>query len=239
VATTADGPPDAAEHDPVVAPLLADARARGAENTMIFRETFGVPGAAGDAAIGVLNLSAVLRSGLSNVERSYIVDCVDGNESSLGFLVAVGAVRREDLDADQAGRRFVCWMIDHGSGGMLGQVRDVIRAEAGMVAGGDEQRDEDLLRSAGAAVRAYTRRRRVRAGSGGPAVAPVRRAGRPRRVGHPRPGRRPPVGQPGHLLPAPAASAGAGGGHAGGPGAADSANLTVRQVVARPVRWRG
>jgi hypothetical protein len=157
VATTADRPPEAAESDPVVAPLLADARARGGERTMIFRETFGLPGTAGDAAIGVLNLSAVLRSGLSNVERSYIVDSADGNESSLGFLVAVGAVRRPDLDADRAGRRFVCWMIDHGSGGMLGQVRDVIRAEAGMVSGGDHQRDEELLRSAHAAVRAYTR----------------------------------------------------------------------------------
>jgi hypothetical protein len=158
VATSADRPPEAVEKDPVVAPLLADARARGGGRTMIFRETFGLPGAAGDAAIGVLNLSAVLRSGLSNVDRSYIIDSADGNESSLGFLVAVGAVRRPDLDADMAGRRFVCWAIDHGPGGMLGQVRDVIRAEAGMVdTGGDQQRDEDLLRSARAAVRAYTR----------------------------------------------------------------------------------
>lgn len=158
VATAAARPPAAALLDPVVAPLLADARARGGERTMIFRETFGLPGASGDAAIGVLNLSAVLRSGLSNVERSYIIDSATGNASSRGFLAAVGAVRRPDLDADLGGRICACWMIDHGPGGMLGQVRDVIRAEAGMVTDdADGQRDEDLLRSARTAVRAYTR----------------------------------------------------------------------------------
>lgn len=156
--TTAARPPAAAERDPVVTPLLADARARGGERTMIFRETFGLPVPAGDAAIGVLNLAAVLRSGLPNVERSYIIDSAGGNESALGFLVAVGGVRRPDLDTVVDGRHARCWMIDHGPGGMLGQVRDVIRAEAGMVVPEpDAQRDEDLLRAAHAAVRAYTR----------------------------------------------------------------------------------
>jgi hypothetical protein len=158
VAMTAARAPAAAETDPVVAPLLADARARGGDRTMIFRETFGLPGAAGDAAIGVLNLSAVLRSGLANVDRSYIVDSAAGSGSSLGFMAAVGAVREPRLDAVVDGRHFVCWVLDHGPGGMLGQVRDVIRAEAGAAApDADRRRDEDLHRAALDAVRAATR----------------------------------------------------------------------------------
>jgi hypothetical protein len=159
VATTAARPPAAAESDPIVAPLLADARARGGERTMIFRETFGLPGPAGDAAIGVLNLSAVLRSGLANVERSYIMDSAVGeNESSIGFMAAVGAVREPRLDAVVRGRHFVCWVLDHGQSGMLGQVRDVIRAEAGAaVPDADRRRDEDLHRAALDAVRAAAR----------------------------------------------------------------------------------
>jgi hypothetical protein len=159
VATTAARAPAAAETDPIVAPLLADARARGGQRTMIFRETFGLPGPAGDAAIGVLNLSAVLRSGLANVERSYIIDsATDENGSSLGFMAAVGAVRETRLDARVGGRHFACWVLDHGPGGMLGQVRDVIRAEAGAATpDADRRRDEDLHRSALDAVRAAAR----------------------------------------------------------------------------------
>ncbi|HEX5946137.1 MAG TPA: hypothetical protein VFY82_07655, partial [Acidimicrobiales bacterium] len=158
VATPASRAPAAAERDPIVAPLLADARARGGERTMVFRETFGLPGAVGDSAIGVLNLSAVLRSGLPNVERSYIIDSAVGAGSSVGFFVAVGAVREPRLDTVLDGRHFVCWVIDHGPGGMLGQVRDVIRAEAGLAAPDVERRrDEELQRAAHDAIRAYTR----------------------------------------------------------------------------------
>ena len=158
VAMTAARPPAAAETDPIVAPLLADARERGGERTMIFRETFGLPGPAGDAAIGVLNLSAVLRSGLANVDRSYIIDSAAGTGSSMGFMAAVGAVREPRLDAAIDGRQFVCWVLDHGPGGMLGQVRDVIRAEAGAAApDADRRRDEDLHRAALEAVRAAAR----------------------------------------------------------------------------------
>ncbi len=159
VATTAARPPAAAEVDPIVAPLLADARAHGGgERTMIFRETFGLPGAAGDAAIGVLNLSAVLRSSLANVDRSYIIDSAAGSASSVGFMAAVGAVREPRLDAVIDGRHFVCWVLDHGPGGMLGQVRDVIRAEAGAAApDAERRREEDLHRAALEAVRAAAR----------------------------------------------------------------------------------
>lgn len=157
VATTAARAPAAAVDDPIVGPVLADARARGGDRTIVFRETFGLPGAAGDAAIGVLNLSAVLRSGLPNVDRSYIVDRASGTVASRGFLSAVGAVRRPDLDAVAGGRHLACWMIDHGPGGMLGQVRDVIRAEAGLTEPDSQRRDEVQLQAAHAALRAYTR----------------------------------------------------------------------------------
>jgi hypothetical protein len=160
VASGAAHPPPAAEADPIVAPLLAHARAQvgGADRTMIFRETFGMPGVTADGAIGVLNLSAVLRSGLPNVERSYIIDSSLDNApggASVDFFVAVGAVRLAELDAVVDGRLFACWVIDHGPGGMLGQVRDVVRAEAGQGAPDlERRRAEDLERAALDALRA-------------------------------------------------------------------------------------
>jgi predicted DNA-binding protein (UPF0251 family) len=105
----------------------------------------------------VLNLSAVLRSGLPNVERSYIVDSSIFSApkgASIDFFVAVGAERREELDTVVHGRRFACWVIDHGPGGMLGQVREVVRAEAGLGAADTERRRvEDLERAALEALR--------------------------------------------------------------------------------------
>lgn len=167
VAVRADRVPAAAEADRVLAPVLADARRhRHGRDTLIFRETFGLPGPAGDASIGVLNLAAVLRSGLTRVDRSYILDPGAGRESGMRFLASVGAVARPDLDAHVDGRHVVCWMIDHGPGGMLGQVRDVIYAEAGVEPPGDgRRRDEELARAAREALRTYSR---PHARSGGP-----------------------------------------------------------------------
>jgi hypothetical protein len=157
VATAAARAPEVAERDPHLAPVLADARARGAERALVFRESFGVAGEAAAMAAGTLHLSAVLRSGLPNVDRSYILDsAVD--PSSTAFFRAVGAVHDSALDTDVDGRRVEVWVIDHGPGGMLGQVRDVIRAESGAASHGEGvRRDEDLHRAALDALRDVTR----------------------------------------------------------------------------------
>lgn len=134
VATSASGAPVAAEQDPALALLLADARARGLGDAMVYRESHRVVAPGGDAARGVLNLSAVLRSGLPNVSRSYILD-TQPDADAQAFLQAVGAVHEPRLDVEIAGRRVACWVIDHGPGGMLGQIRDVVYAEAGPTTG--------------------------------------------------------------------------------------------------------
>lgn len=147
--------PAAADDDRVLGPILADARARGPERALIFRETFSVDA---DDVVGVLNLAAVLRSGLANVERSYIVDCSVGLGSTIDFFKAVGAVHHPGLDTEHEGRRVKVWVIEHGPGGMVGQVRDVIRAEAGVAAPeGAEPAEEDLVGLAVEAVRDYSR----------------------------------------------------------------------------------
>jgi hypothetical protein len=160
VATAAARAPEVAERDPVLAPILADARDRSGDRAIVFRESFAVSGASGAAVAavaGTLHLSAVLRSGLPNVERSYILDS-DPDDDSLAFFRAVGAAHEPGLDAEVDGRRIECWVVDHGAGGMLGQVRDAIRAEAGLPAPAEaERRDEDLHRAALDAVRHYTR----------------------------------------------------------------------------------
>lgn len=157
VATSAARAPAAAAQDPLLGPLLDDAHRRGSARSMIFRETFRMPGPAGDAAFGALNLSAVLRSGLPNVERSYVLDTLP-NPDSDAFFQAVGAVREPSLDGVVADRLVACWILDHGADGMLGNVRDVIYAECGAMAPeAGQRREEDLLIAAVEAVRQYGR----------------------------------------------------------------------------------
>jgi hypothetical protein len=159
VAVAAARAPEAAERDPVLAPVLYDARGRGTGRAIVFRESFAVAGPSGAGVAGTLHLSAVLRSGLPNVERSYILDS-DTDDDSLAFFRAVGATHEPGLDTEVEGRRVECWVVDHGPGGMLGQVRDAIRAEAGAPApAAAERRDEDLHRAALDAVRDCTRPR--------------------------------------------------------------------------------
>lgn len=153
VALPAAGAPTAARRDPVLAPVLADAREQGAEQALIFRESFGGPGPQGDAAVGALHLSAVLRSGLPNVDRSYILDAAPDADSA-AFFEAVGAVHQPHLDAEVARRHVEWWVIDHQPGGMLGQVRAVVYAEAGLAPPDVGRcRDEDLHRAALDALR--------------------------------------------------------------------------------------
>jgi hypothetical protein len=157
VAMPAGRAPAAAEGDPVLGPVLADARTQGAEQAMVFRESFAVPGPSGEAASAALHLSAVLRSGLPNVDRSYILDTVP-HPDSMAFFQAVGAVHHPHLDTEVAGRPVAWWIIDHGPGGILGQVRDAVYAEAGAPAPSTGQRRvEDLHRAALDALRDFNR----------------------------------------------------------------------------------
>lgn len=181
VATPVTGAPPVAEQDAVLAPILADARtharkehAAGASSApgrdrmatspsqaMIFRDGWRKRGPTGEAALGVVNLAAVLRSGLPNVSRSYILDTVPGTEEVQAFFQAVGAVRQPHLDPRIADRDVPCWVVDHGPDGMLGQIRDVIYAEASAsgeaATGSVAPRDGDLQRAAFDALRDFTR----------------------------------------------------------------------------------
>lgn len=157
VATPARQAPAAVEHDPVLAPVLAHAHARRGDRAVIFRESFGVAGATGQAAVSALHLSAILRSGEPNVERSYILDTAVDAES-LAFFKAVGAVHHPGLDTTVDCRHVECWVIDHGPGGVLGQVRDAVYAEAGIAAPSRAQRrHEDLHQAVVDALRAFNR----------------------------------------------------------------------------------
>lgn len=130
VATTPSRHP-AEVRDLIIDPVLQDARAAGVLRSMIWRESYARHDYTGPPPFALMNLSSVLRSGLANVDRSYILDHSTTPEPA-AFYKAVGAVRRPDLDVDPGpGRRVECWMIDHHPSGMLGQVRDQIHAEAG------------------------------------------------------------------------------------------------------------
>lgn len=79
--------------------------------------------------IALMNTAAMLRCELRNVRRSYLpID--PANPVARAFAEGVGAIRVPELDVDRGdGRTIQCHLLDHGEGGVLRQLRDVIHAE--------------------------------------------------------------------------------------------------------------
>lgn len=152
VATSVARAGPATARDPLLGPALADARARDLSDAMLYRETHRARADVGSSARGVLTLAAVLRSGLPNVSRSYIFDTLPGRESR-AFFEAVGARREATLDGQIAGETITCWVVDHGPAGMLGQIREVIRAETNTSPPDQRERRPELEQAAIAALR--------------------------------------------------------------------------------------
>ena len=134
-AVTPENAPPVAEQDALLGPWLAHARehAPGGQ-AMIWRDSIDMTTAReGDVAspiLALMNTGTVLRSGLHNPRWSYMpID--PENEAAVGFARGVRARHLEHLDLGEH-KLVQCWVLDHGSGGMLGGMLKAIYAELGV-----------------------------------------------------------------------------------------------------------
>jgi len=120
--------------DPVLGPWLEHAATQfPGEEVLAWRDstdlTSGRKGNVHSPVIALMNTAAMLRCELRNVRRSYLpID--PANPVARAFAEGVGAIHLPELDVDRGdGRTIQCHLLDHGEGGVLRQLRDVIHAE--------------------------------------------------------------------------------------------------------------
>lgn len=137
-AVTPFSAPPAAEEDPWLGPWVTHARAHApGGQAIVWRDSIDLTAPAeGDVTspvIPLMNVAAVLRSGLANPRWSYMpID--PGNEAAVAFARLSGSRHVPELDVWGGNRVTECWILDHGEVGMLGQLRAAIYAEVGLPA---------------------------------------------------------------------------------------------------------
>ncbi|MTD46098.1 AAA family ATPase [Conexibacter sp. W3-3-2] len=155
--------------DPLLGPWLEHAAEQDhSDQTLVWRDstdlTSGREGNVHSPVIALMNTAAMLRCGLPNIRRSYLpID--PENPVARAFAQGAGAVHVPHLDVRRGGGRVIqCHVLEHGEGGVLQQLRDVIHAEIAARAGeraargevaGDE--GDDGLVSAPAPARRFVR----------------------------------------------------------------------------------
>jgi hypothetical protein len=129
--TPASAPP-LAEHDPLLGRWLRHARALDpGGNAVLCRDTVDFTGDPRSRLQAMLNVSAVLRSGLPNPRWCYLP--VDPRRADVvAFGTALGARRLDDLGIGAGDLRIDCYLLDCGPGGVLGLQRDVVYLELGL-----------------------------------------------------------------------------------------------------------
>jgi hypothetical protein len=130
--TPASAPP-LAEHDPLLGRWLRHARALTPDgNAVLCRDTVDFTGDPRARVQAMLNVAAVLRSGLANPRWCYLP--IDPRRADVvAFATALGARRVDDLGIGAGGDlRIECHLLDCGPGGVLGLQRDLVYVELGL-----------------------------------------------------------------------------------------------------------
>ncbi len=114
-----------AHADPQLGPWLAHARAQAGE-AIVWRDSVDFTRDPRSRVQALLNMSAILRSGLRNPRYAYL-PIGRGDRAAHAFAAAVGAVHVAELDRGAV----ECHVLDYGPGGLLGAQRDVVLRELG------------------------------------------------------------------------------------------------------------
>jgi hypothetical protein len=130
-----------ARADERLGPWLAHARALEGE-AIVWRDSVDFTRDPRSRVQALLNMAAILRSGLRNPRYAYL-PIPRGDRAAHAFAAAVGAVHVASLDAGDV----ECHLLDYGPGGLLGAQRDVIRRELGRDAALDPAAVRDALRN--------------------------------------------------------------------------------------------
>ena len=124
-------------NDPQLAPWLAHARTLEGE-AIVWRDSVS----ARPRVQALLNMSAILRSGLRNPRYAYL-PIPRGDRAAHAFARATGARHLAELDHGE----IECHLLDYGPGGLLGAQRDVVLRELGRARHVDPQAVRDALRN--------------------------------------------------------------------------------------------
>ena len=132
ITVTPGSAPPLAEHDPLLGRWLRHARALAPDgNAVLCRDTVDFTGDPRSRVQAMLNVAAVLRSGLPNPRWCYLpVD--PGRADVVAFATALGARRVDDLGIGAGELHIECYLLDCGPGGVLGLQRDVVYLELGL-----------------------------------------------------------------------------------------------------------
>ena len=137
IAVTLADPPGITGEDAVLGPWLEDARGRApGGDALLWHDATDLVRNADPASpvISLMNTAVILGCGIPNVRYSYIpVD--PSNPAALQFSHSVGGRSLPELATEVDGHPLECHLIDHGAGGMLGQLREVLYAELRLPAG--------------------------------------------------------------------------------------------------------
>lgn len=130
IAVTAANPPAIAEEDTVLRRWLGHARTLGTDAVLLWRDSTDFQRNADPASpvVSLMNTASILGSGLANVRYSFI-PLDPSNQAAVRFSHSVNGRSAPELRVELDGRVLECHIIDHGAGGMIGQLREVLYAE--------------------------------------------------------------------------------------------------------------
>jgi hypothetical protein len=135
--------PAAAHRDPVLGPWIEHALTHHPDgNALLWRDSLDFTAMADEITSrvrAVMNAAALRRSGIASPRCSYLPIDPDV-PTAVEFARAVQAVHVPELDVEFDDRRYDCYVLDHGEGGLLAAHRATIHAELGIAvpaAGGD------------------------------------------------------------------------------------------------------
>ncbi|HEY3143622.1 MAG TPA: AAA family ATPase [Acidimicrobiales bacterium] len=143
--------PAVAHADPLLGPWLQHAQDLAPDgNAILCRDAVDFTRDPASRIQAMLNVSAVLRSGLPNPRYLYLP--VDPHRPDvMAFISALGAQHLEELDLVGPPGRVECHLLDCGPGGVLGLERDLIYLELGLAPPGvsrSESPDPEAVRAA-------------------------------------------------------------------------------------------
>lgn len=122
--------PPVAERDAVLSRWLPYARGLGTDAVLLWRDAadFRRDGDPTSPVVSLMNTAAILGSGLANVRYSFL-PLDTSNDAAVLFSAGTGAQPVPELTVEIDGMQLACHVIDHGEGGMIGHLRDVLYAD--------------------------------------------------------------------------------------------------------------
>lgn len=137
IAITLADPPALVERDVLLGRWLEHSRAHvGDGNVLLWRDATDFAHNADPASpvVSLMNTAVILQCGLANVRYSYLpID--PANRAARRFSHSVNGREVPELGVEIDGRPLQCHVVDHGEGGMIGQLREVVYAELRLPAG--------------------------------------------------------------------------------------------------------